>query len=297
MKKVLLAVLILVLCATPLLFTACGSVSQRDLLTTSYVCSQNGYEYFEYDIFHADDDGKFTEPVGSMSMKFEPLKEKAVTLPCVGEEKERTFDSYNGTLLTMKAEFTNGDTILSQVIYSSSCRPKFSYKCTNFSGVKKEMQVSYKGKYLYAKRYVNGVQKSSVRHKASGCYDNESLYAIIRASSIGDASYSLSYTCVNPLTGNADDMSISRTGSIDDAIAILTPKEYELPEGKEKFTTPTYVFRITTDNEYAGSYYVEITKNSQTVENDKINIKNVKKVITTIVEGEYKYALSNVEIV
>ena len=298
MKKILVAVLILVLCATPLLFTACSNVSQRDLLTTGYVCSADGYEYFAYDVKTTNEEGKYVVPVGKMTMKFEPKTNATVTLPSAAEEsKEKTYTGFNGTLLSVDVTMDNGDSIISRVIYGSNCLPTYSYKCTMIGGVKKEMQVTYESKYLYAKRFENGVEVQSLRHKASGCYDNESLYAIVRASAVGESSYSLSYTSVNALTCNADGISISRVGSLDNNIAILTPSEYTLEEGKEQFTTPTYVFRIQTDNQYAGSYLMEITQKSQTVENDQINIKNVKKVIVTITEGAYQYVLSDVKIV
>ena len=295
MKKVLLIILILALCSAPVLFAACSNVSQRDLLTTGYVCSENGYEYFAYDVYHAEGNEKTI--VGEMTMKFEPKKAKNVTLPCLTEDSgEKTFNSFSGTLLSPDVTMQNGDTILSRVIYGSDLLPTYSYKRTVIGGVEKVMQVSYEGKYLYAKMFENGVEKSSVRHKASGCYDNESLYAIVRASQVGESSYSLSYTCVNALTGNADGMSISRVGNAEETYDVLVPTEYILPEGVEKYTTPTYVFRIQTDNQYASSYLMEITQKSQTVKNDKIDIKNVKKVITAIVEGEYRYILKDVQI-
>ncbi len=296
MKKVLLAVLILILCSVPVLFAACSNVSQRDLLTTGYVCSENGYEYFAYDVYHKDGNAK--QLVGTMTMKFEPKKAKDVILPCASEDSgERAFGAFTGTLLSVDLTMDNGDSILSRVIYESDLTPTYSYKKTVIGGVTKEMQVSYEGKYLYAKRFEGGKEVASLRHKAAGCFDNESLYAIVRASVVGESSYSLSYTAVNPLTMNADGMSIGKAGTLDETIDVLVPTEYTLPEGKEKYTTPTYVFRIQTDNQYAASYSMEITQKSVTVKNDVIDVKNVKKVITSITEGDYSYVLKDIKIV
>ena len=298
MKKVLLVVLILALSATPLLFAACSSVSQRDLLTTGYVCSKGGYEYFAYDVFKADDDGYYTIPVGTMTMKFEPMEDCAVTLPDAGAEGgEKSIEHFTGTLLSTDVTMDNGDTILSRVVYDSGCVPTYSYKRTFIGGVTKEMQVSYEEKYLYADRYEEGSKVSSVEHKKANCYDNESLYAIVRASSVSASSYTLTFTAVNPLTGSVNGMTISKEGTTDNTVALLTPSEYTLPEGKEKYTTPTYVFSIATDNQYASKYYMEVTANAQTVKNETINIKNVKKIITSIIEGQYKYVLTDVKIV
>ena len=94
MKKVLLAVLIIVLCASPMVFAACSNVSQRDLLTTGYVCSDDGYEYFSYDVYQKDGEQKTL--VGEMTMKFEPKKAVDVTLPSATEEAgQKTFASFS----------------------------------------------------------------------------------------------------------------------------------------------------------------------------------------------------------
>ena len=58
MKKIVLIVSILALCLVPVLFTACSNVSQRDLLTTGYVCSDDGYEFFAYDVYHTEGETK-----------------------------------------------------------------------------------------------------------------------------------------------------------------------------------------------------------------------------------------------
>ena len=154
-------------------------------------------------------------------------------------------------------------------------------------GVDKVMQISYEEKYLYATRYENGVEAASYKHKSSGCYDNETLYAIIRASVVDESSYSLSYTAFNALTGNADGITISRGAAANENIPLLPPSV--IPEGTETPTTPTYTFTISTDNQYASSYSMEITQGSVTA-------SNVKKVIVSITEGNYKYVLSDLEI-
>ena len=192
MKKILPIVLILVCCALPMVFASCGSVSQRSLLSTGYVCSDDGYELFTYEVKVGE------EVVGKMTMKFEPVKGREVTIPSAEADGEKKFTVTNSTLLTTELTMTNGDTIRSYVLHRSDCTPIYSYKETKIEGETKVMQVAYESKYLYADRYVNG-EHESYRHKSSGCYDNESLYAIVRASSIGDSSYSLSYTCVNQL--------------------------------------------------------------------------------------------------
>ena len=299
MKKVFLIILILVLCAAPLVFTACSNVSQRDLLTMGYVCSPDGYELFTYDVNYVEivDDKIVTTPVGTMTMKFEPLNNDTVTMDCATSEGKKTFTVTNGTLLTINMQRTdNDDSVFSQVLYEGSFAPVFSYKRTKVGDEVKTMQVSYEGKYLYTKLFVNGTETSSCRHKASGCYDNEMLYALVRASEVSASSYSLSYTCVNPLTAHADGMTITKTATGEEEIPLLTPSSFEPTENEPAHKTAYYLFQISTDNQYAGSYEMKVAQKSQSVINDKISIKNVKKIILSISEGHYEYLLSGVEI-
>lgn len=288
MKKFLLIVLLLVIAATPLLFTACSNVSQRDKLMPGYSCSDNGYELFSYNVFHQE------AIVGDMTMKFEPLIKKSVSLPAA--EGTKAFDSVTGTLLSTDLTMTNGDTITSRVLYDGNFTPIFSYKRTSVGGAVKEMQVEYESKYLYAKRFENGTEVSVYREKAAGYYDNEMLYALVRASSVSDSSYSLTFSVANALTAATDRMSITKMGEVKESVKALEPTTYELAEGETSYTTPCYAFRISTGNQYAGSYTMTVTKESQTVKNDTLDITNVKKIITTITEGEYKYILKDVEI-
>lgn len=291
MKKVLLIILILALSLLPMAFAACSSVSQRDLLTAGYVCGEDGYELFSYDVFKGE------EIVGEMTMKFEPLKNDSVTLPSVTEESgEKTFTGVNGSRLSVDLTMNNDDVILSRVIYDGAFAPIYSYKRTYIGGVEKKMQVSYEGKYLHTKLFVDGKEEGGIRHKTSGCYDNEMLYAIVRASAVGESSYSLSFNVVNPLTSDTDGITISRVGEENLSLKALEPTEYTLPEGQQTYKTPCYVFRISTNNQYASTYSMTVAKERQTVKNDTLDIKNVKKVITSITEGEYRYLLKDVEI-
>ena len=299
MKKVILILLILVLCAAPLAFTACSNVSQRDLLTMGYVCSPDGYELFTYQMNYLEivNNKIVTTPVGTMTMKFEPLNNKTVTMTTATSEGKKSFTVANGTLLTISMQRSdNDDSVFSQVLYEGSFAPVFSYKRTKVGDEVKTMQVSYEGKYLYTKLFVNGVETSSYRHKASGCYDNEMLYALVRASEVSASSYTLSYTCVNPLTAHADGMTITKTATGEEEIALFVPSDFTPTEEVPTYKTPYYLFQISTDNQYAGSYEMKVAQKSQTVNNGKLSIKNVKKIILSISEGHYEYLLSNVEI-
>ena len=290
MKKTFLVLLILVLTAIPLLLTACNNVSQTDKLMQGYSCDE--YELFTYNVYYKGG------VVGEMTMKFEVVAGESLTLPSATEEdKTVTFTGKKGTLLSTDLTMGNGDAITSRVLYTNGFSPVYSYKSTLIGGVTNEMQVDYNGKYLYAKRYENGKRTAYVREKASGLYDNEMLYALVRASSVGDSSYSMSFSTLNPLTAAKDTLTISKIGETEEAIAVLEPEDYVLPEGKTAFSLPCYNLRISTDNKYASTYSMTVAKSRQTVKNETIDIENVHKIITTITEGDYKYVLKDVKVV
>ena len=294
MKKALLIVLILLVAASPIALTACSSVSQAQLLSTAYVCDvPGGYELFTYDVYHK------TDVVGEMTLKFEPLTGEAVSVPDrTAEGGEKNFTSFKGTLLSMDLRMDgvfNSDSITSKVLYTNAFTPVYSYKKTNIDGVVKEMQVSYSSKYARTKLFVDGKEEKTSRHKIKNAtvFDNEMLYAIVRATKVDESSYSLTFSAPNALTATLDSLTVSRMATANANIKALEPKG----KTSEKDTaTPAYVFRISTGNRYAESYSMEIAKESVTMNNDYMNVKNVKKVILKIVEGDYSYVLKGITI-
>lgn len=296
MKKILLIISVLLLAALPVAFAACSSISQQALLQIGYVCSENGEELYTYDVYHREGENKESlVKVGSMTMSYRLVKNKAVSLSDIESETGlRTFENVFGGRLTINVTLNNGDSVFSDVVYKSSqVAPIYSYKKTVIGGEEKIMQVVYgNGKYLHARRYektsadAETFQKvSDYRYKKDGCYDNEQIYALVRASQIeSTSSFSISYSCVSPLAATVDTITISK-GS---AVAPLE-EALALPEDAK-----CYAVKISTGNSYASSYLLSIV-NANTPE-IRSTIKNAKKVIHTIVEDDYVYALKSIDI-
>ncbi|GEM_PF-2018572 len=306
MKKIVLVLLVLLLCFTPLVLTACSNVSQAQLLSTGYVCTQpGGYELFSYDVYYK------TDVVGEMTLKFEPLTKASLTLPDItADSGEKNFDSFSGTHLTMRLTMDgvfNSDSIESHVLYSNDFTPLYSYKKTSIGGTEKIMEVTYSSKYAHTSLFVNGKEEATSRQKIKNAtaFDNEMLYAIIRATKVDESSYSLSFVSPNALTSELDKISVSKISSVNAKIKALEPKEEETAAAeseneesaeKEEYTTPAYLFRVSTGNRYASTYNMAISKNAITVHNDVMDVSNVKKVILKITEGDYSYLLKDIEI-
>ena len=305
MKKTLLILLILMLAASPIALSACSSVSQAQLLSTAYVCTvPGGYELFTYDVYYK------TDVVGEMTLKFSPLSGEAVALPDRTEEGgEKSFSSFTGTLLSMDLQMNgvlNSDRVSSKVLYSNEFSPAYSYKKTEIGGVTKEMQVTYSSKYARTKLFVDGKADKTSRQKIKNAtvFDNEMLYAIVRATKVDDSSFSLSFSTPNALTATLDQITVSRSAATEVKIKALEPKEEEVAaaeseknaEEKKEYATPAYLFKISTGNRYASAYSMEIAKEPLTVNNDFMNVQNVKKVILKITEGDYSYILKGITI-
>ena len=305
MKKALLIVLILLVAASPIALTACSNVSQAQLLSTAYVCTvPGGYELFTYDVYEK------TDVVGEMTLKFEPLLKADVSVPDkTAEGGEKSYTSFTGSLLTMTLQMNGvktNDTMTSKVLYTNAFTPVYSYKKSVIGGVTKEMQVSYSSKYARTKLFVDGKadKTSTQKIKNTTVVDNEMLYAIIRATKVDDSSYSLSFSCPNALTAAMDSITVARSGSVEEKIKALEPKEEQTAAAGEdaastepqEFSIPSYLFKISTGNRYADTYSMSIAKEPVTVHNDTVNVENVKKVILKITEGDFSYILKNITI-
>jgi len=276
MKKILLVLLILVVAALPMAFAACSRTTQSSRLSTGYVCTKDGYELFSYRVFKGE------QEIGTMTMCFRPLAEAEVSLPDPTKEGDRIFKGVTGTRLDLSLVVPEkGDSVTSSVIYEGDFTPIYSYKKTIIDGVTKEMQVVYEEKTVNTKLYQDGKEIDSAEFKNSGYYDNEMLYALVRASVINDSSYSFTYKCPNALTSSLDGMAITRSEAAEVSVPFLNATE----------KIPCYRFSISTENPYAKSYSMTVAQSKQKVDGIGVN-----KVITGIVEGEYKYNLDKVEI-
>ncbi|MBP5405263.1 MAG: hypothetical protein J6Y74_04890 [Clostridia bacterium] len=290
MKKIILIALILILAALPLTIAACSRVSQSDMLTNPYVTE--GSEVFTYKMFHNDDE------VGTMKLTFRKVADAAITLPDpTAESKVKIFSSFSGTHLTMTYALNgvfNDDSGSSEVLYDNAYAPLYSYKKETTSGKVRELVVRYDAKYAYTYRYEDGIiaDHAEIKVKNTTHFDNEMIYAVVRASGISQASYTLSFASPNALTSTLETISISKVGdakaTIDDLVSTGTPED-------EK-AIPCYTFRLSISNSYASPYAISVAKEPLTIENENIHVSNVKKAILRIDEGEYHYVLKKIEV-
>ena len=299
MKKFFIVLLILIVAALPVAVAACSNVAQSDMLTSAYVCSTDGtgYELFTYKMYHEENGQKTV--VGSMSLRFKPIYNTDVTLPDpTAESKERTVKLL-GTHLTMSYETTElfgNDKGTSEVLYDSGFTPIYSYKRTEIGGTKKEMVVDYGAKYANTYLFVNDVQADASEQKIKGTthFDNEMLYAVIRASGVSQSSYSFSFASPNALTSTLETITVSKLSDVKENIPALVPTDATEETDTSK---DCYLFRIAIANTYATALAVYVAKEPITLHNEYMNVTNVKKAILKIQESDgYSYILDGIEI-
>ena len=291
MKKILLFLLIIVVIAAPVTFAACSRVSQPDMLSHPYVCSADGYELFTYTMYEG------TNAVGTMTLRFKPLSNASVTIadPRI-TSNEKAFTSFSGTQISMAYQLDEiGDHGSSEVLFDNNYRPVYSYKHTDIGGEVKDMVVSYDGDYAHTYLFRNGAIAETSEQDIDGtvCFDNEMLYAVIRASGIAQDSYTFSFVSPNALTATRETISVSKVADAEADIPALVAKD----AAEDARMTPCYLFRVSIANTYANTYTMSVAKNPVTVDNDYMNVTGVKKVITLISEGTVTYKLVGIEIV
>jgi len=331
MKKVVILLLITVIAAMPLIFGACGSVSQLDMLSNPYVSGDSGAEVFTYEIKHDGNDA------GTMTLTFKVIKGQDMTIADpTAESKERTVSSFTGTQLTMSYkmnELFHNDEGESVVLYTNAYKPVYSYKklcvTTTEDGklvtTKKEMVVEYKDKYAYTYFYENDAFKANSEQKIKNTiyFDNEMIYAVVRASNITESSYSMSFASPNASTSTLETITISKVDAYNLKVPAFQPdkvaaqeeqsndqeeaaaaeeEQAETTQSTEEtpetvVSTAAYLFRVAISNPYASSYTILLAKDSVTVKNSIMNVKNVKKPILQIGEGKFVYTLSKIEII
>ena len=296
MKKLFLILCIVILAATPILFAACSRVSQTDMLSDPLIA--DNAEIYTYKIYHG------TDVIGEMTLTFKKAKTQDVVLPDpTAANNQKVISAFSGTQLSMAYKMDGvygNDEGYSEVLYGNDYSPVYSYKHTSVGGTVRDMCVVYETKYAYTHLYENGVETKSaeVKVKNTAHFDNEMLYAIVRASGISQSSYTMSFYSPNALTATRESITVSKVQEAKLKIpALLTANESE----EEEQGLSCYEFRIAIANTYAKTYSMFIAKDPITAtftkDDVEYTVSNVKKAIVTIQEGEYSYILDRIEVI
>ncbi len=278
MKKLFLTLSVVVL-ITAIMVAACGcsKVAQTDKLSNPLV----GDETYVYDVFYN------TAVVGSLTIAWTDINNAKVgkEAGCDFSMGEYVNNSFTGKRLSSTLNMDNGDSIMSDVLYKASFAPVASNKVIVKDDKTSTAYVHYSSGKVNISTTVNAIKTESSLKVKSPYYDNEMLYAVIRASDIHDDSYSMSYSMPSALTRSVDTMSIVKSSALENVNLTEISSE----------AIPCYQFSITiSNNSYAGSYTVFLAKTNLPVTSANSSISAVKKAVVKIVEGDYSYILKSI---
>ena len=266
MKKIILTVISLLVVSIIALscFAGCSQVSQTSKLSAPW----GSYEKSVYSV------KKDVLEIGTLTVVLRTFEQ--ATDVKIGDDTI----SLIGTLMEYDLEITGAESyngkVKKVVAVNGDLSPVASYVKSELDGVTSVTTVKYSGKKAYLD--ANG-KKKTIKLK-NICYDNEMLYLIIRASSIFDESYSITFN--TPDTKNGGLYTVSGTAS---AIgSTITDAFGEL--------STTRALRLSASGDKGSASNIAIYSKSIILpsENDTVIIKPIIK----ITEGSYNYELKSI---
>ena len=219
MKKIVLTicVLALMLCLSLGAF-ACSNVNQINFISVV----ARDYEHYTYTLYEqADDAAKTLTAIGTYTYTFRRLQPAAgqstVSYTLNGAEYTLVSGGVISTELTITEGEYKGDHVTCEVLFQNAYSPIASHKVyIARKGDQEDAERSYDTSLVYtAKKQVsitvkaNGEDKTSTFKKPNYCYDNDTLYSVVRGSDISRSSYSLTVAGVDNLMGGTRSVSIA----------------------------------------------------------------------------------------
>ncbi len=266
MKKIIIAIILLFVISAIALtcFAGCSRVVQTSKLSAAWGKCEKSVYAVKKDVLD----------IGTLTIVLRTY-ENATDVVVGGETISLTGTLMEYDLQISGAESHNGS-VKKTVAVNGDLTPVASYVESNLDGVKTVSQIRYSGKN--ATLTVNGEKKT---FKTKGLvYDNEMLYFIVRASSVFDDSYSISFSVPDNKNGG-----LYTVNGAAGAIGSTTLDKFgEL--------TTTRLVRLTANGEMGSSSNYATYSRSIIIpqENDAVIIKPLIK----ISEGGYTYELTSI---
>lgn len=294
-KGILIIAVLLVLCVTGGIFAACSNVNQINFI---HVVARD-YERFTYKVQWVETDPETQKEVltdiGTMTLTFQRLekKDEQDSLPKYTiDGKEYTLASggvIQTDLVIDNAESPySGEEVHSTVLFQDKFSPIASYK--------QYITTDTARAYISAIDYVSLKKKASITVNGvtqtfkipSYCFDNDSLYYLVRGSDLGQASYSLSVSGVDNLQGGTRSVTIGKN-------ATMQPINVPLfGEGQEN-TIDTYMVSLSAASTYGNGTVVSIFfKQSYEHTNAAGKKVDINKLPVRIDEGKVRYVITGV---
>lgn len=286
MKRIVIISIITVMLVSVCLAAGCSSVNQLNLLSVGWT----DYEQYVYNVYEGDS----KTPIGTMTYTFERLFPTDGQVKCMVGDKEYTVAS--GALITTALNVTGGqyagEQLTAVVLVGDKMQSIASYK--QYKAVDEARSYVTSVDYGTGKKAtitINGV--SNQFKKGTACYDNDSLYTLVRASEFDVSSYGLSITATDNLQGDKRNVSVSM-------ISANSPVSCDFkldPYAIEDEPIECYQLRVLAAAPYGNgtAHYLFFAKT--VIQQAKGDVtKKLKKVLVKIQEGDYTYLLSSISL-
>lgn len=193
---------------------ACSNVNQINFISVV----ARDYEQYTYTVYEqANDADKTLTDIGTFVYTFRRLKassdQSTINYTLNGQSYSLTSGGVISTELSITAGQYAGEHVVADVLFQNAFNPIASHKVyTAYTDGQPDEARSYESSIDYtAKKQVsitvNG--NTSTFKKPSYCYDNDTLYSLVRGSDISRSSYSLTVAGVDNLQGGTRSVSIA----------------------------------------------------------------------------------------
>ncbi len=286
MKRIVIISIISVMLLSVCLAAGCSSVNQLNLLSVGWT----DYEQYVYNVYEGDS----TTAIGTMTYTFQRLVPVDGQVKCTVGDKEYTVSS--GALIITDLNITGGqyagETMTSTVLVGDKLQSIASYK--EYRAVDEQRSYITSVDYGTDKKATITINGQSAQFKkGTTCYDNDSLYTLVRASDFGVSSYGLAVTSTDNLQGSTRNVSIAMIS----ANAPVTCDFKIDPNAFENTPIECYQLRVLAQAAYGNgtAHYLYFAKT--VIEQNKGDVtKKLKKVLVKIQEGNYSYVLSSISL-
>lgn len=279
MKKLtFVIILIVVIALLGVSFAGCNRATPTQNKLSNYIPWTNDVtnETLVYDVIYKSNTPEQVKGVYSVNVK--SFNKESVTIG------DWTNENAVGFKVTAKLEMENGDSIATEVFFTTNIIVKYASQTTVTAGVTDSYTAEYNDEKCYFTRNENGVETSGEIKTGdfyeSPYFDNAMLYQLVRCMPSGNSSF----------TFNIPDITLSETQSV---TITSMPSRTTTITAADSNAYECYLATIKLNRTFPGSgeglkCYIS-SKSYPSDEDAKVN-----KLIVQIVEGDTVYTLKSV---
>lgn len=267
MKKLIVISIILILMFTVLI--GCAATVESGI--------QSKWKHYETYIYNVT---KAQENVGTMTLISTRITNNSVTIG------GKTYDSVTGTKIEYNLAMNNGDSVMAEVFFTTTFKPKYSYKEIVEDASTTIIEAKYDPKkYIYKITEGSQINDGTITLKNITYYDNEMVNHILRSVDMsGKKNFSFTFSVPSPI----EDKMQSRTAALIQKI--------DVPNIMGN-TVNCYHVRMNVNQRIAGTpHEFFFAANPYKRTDDQGKELDVEMILVKFIEGEFTYTITAMDI-